>query len=61
MGIWLGLMGMNSTLRPKQGWSNGLLLKKVLTDLITDSMGIHTNEGKIIFNPPKDMAVIEMS
>ena len=44
--------------RPEQGWSNGLTFKESINRFNNSTpMGIHTNEGKIILNPPKDMAV----
>jgi len=44
--------------RPEQGWSNGLNFKESINRFNNSTpMGIHTNEGKIILNPPKDMAV----
>ena len=44
--------------RPKQGWSNGLTFKESINRFNNSTpMGIHTHEGKIILNPPKDMAV----
>lgn len=44
--------------RPKQGWSNDLTFKESINRFNNSTpMGIHTHEGKIILNPPKDMAV----
>ena len=44
--------------RPEQGWSNGLTFKESINRFNNSTpMGIHTHEGKIILNPPKDMAV----
>ena len=44
--------------RPEQGWSNGLTFKDSINRFNNSTpMGIHTQKGRIILNPPKNMSV----
>ena len=44
--------------KPKEGWSHNLTFQESINRFNSSTpMGIHTTEGKIILNPPKDMLI----
>ena len=44
--------------KPKKGWSKNLTFQESINRFNSSTpMGIHTTEGKIILNPPKDMLI----